>query len=168
MTLRNLPLFVVLNINLNSLTNGLSIGQLLVKWTHTTKIVLKMLVKQFKQKANTFLEKKYISIYLFFTLKIKTHFTRKMYKMLYLVFLGEIISEIINKKNKNRKIRKTQKYFILNVCCVLVFCVFCAVLCVGFCTGHSVMVPLNLTCLHCLQYSFFEHLFNLYYINQAE
>ena len=25
------------------------------------------------------------------------------------------------------------------------------------------MVPLNMTCLHCLQHSFFEHLFNLYY-----
>jgi len=25
------------------------------------------------------------------------------------------------------------------------------------------MMPLNLTCLHCLQYPFFEHLFNLYY-----
>jgi len=32
----------------------------------------------------------------------------------------------------------------------------CVVLCVGFCT-----VPLNLTCLHCLQHSFFEHLFHL-------
>jgi len=36
-------------------------------------------------------------------------------------------------------------------------------LCVGFCTGHFVMGLLNLTCLHCLQHSFFEHLFNLYY-----
>jgi len=27
------------------------------------------------------------------------------------------------------------------------------------------MVPLNLTYLHCLQHSLFEHLFNLYYIN---
>ena len=42
---------------------------------------------------------------------------------------------------------------------------FCVVLCVGFCTGHFVMVPLNLTCLHCLQHSFFEHLFNLYYLS---
>jgi len=41
---------------------------------------------------------------------------------------------------------------------------FCAVLCVGFCTVHFVMAPLNLTCLHCLQHSFFEHYFNLYYI----
>ena len=32
-----------------------------------------------------------------------------------------------------------------------------------FCTGHFVMVPLNLTCLHCLQHFIFEHLFNLYY-----
>ena len=41
--------------------------------------------------------------------------------------------------------------------------VFCVVLCVGFCTDHFVMVPLNLTYLHCLQHYFFEHLFNLYY-----
>jgi len=34
---------------------------------------------------------------------------------------------------------------------------------VSFCTGHFVMVPLNLTYLHCLQHSLFEHLFNLYY-----
>ena len=27
-----------------------------------------------------------------------------------------------------------------------------------FCTSHFVMVPLNLTYLHCLQHSFFEHL----------
>jgi len=31
------------------------------------------------------------------------------------------------------------------------------------CTGHFVMVPLNLTYLHCFQHSLFEHLFNLYY-----
>ena len=42
---------------------------------------------------------------------------------------------------------------------------FCVVLCVSFCTGYFVMVPLNLTYLHCLQHSFFEHLFNLYYVN---
>jgi len=39
---------------------------------------------------------------------------------------------------------------------------FCVVLCVSFCTVHFVMVPLNLTYLHCLQHSSFEHLFNLY------
>ena len=39
---------------------------------------------------------------------------------------------------------------------------FCVVLFVGFCTGHFVKVPLNLTYQHCLQHSFFEHLFNLY------
>ena len=30
-------------------------------------------------------------------------------------------------------------------------------------TGHFVMVPLNLTYLHCLHHSLFEHLFNLYF-----
>jgi len=29
------------------------------------------------------------------------------------------------------------------------------------------MVPLNLTCLHCLQHSFIEHLFNLYVDGKA-
>ena len=43
---------------------------------------------------------------------------------------------------------------------------FCVVSCVSFCTGHFVMVPLNMTYLHCLQHSLFEHLFNLYYINE--
>jgi len=50
------------------------------------------------------------------------------------------------------------------ICCALVLFVFCAVLCVCFCTGHFVIVPLNLTRLHCLQHSFLEHHFNLYYI----
>jgi len=39
---------------------------------------------------------------------------------------------------------------------------FCVVPCVSFCKGHFVMVPLNITCLHCLQHSLFEHIFNLY------
>ena len=33
---------------------------------------------------------------------------------------------------------------------------FCVVLCDGFCTGHFVMVPLNMTYLHCLQHYFVE------------
>ena len=36
--------------------------------------------------------------------------------------------------------------------------------CVSFYTGYFVMVPLNMTYLHCLQHSLFEHLFNLYYL----
>ena len=44
-------------------------------------------------------------------------------------------------------------------CCTCVH----VVLCVSFCTRHFVVVPLNLTYLHCLQHSLFEHLFNLYY-----
>jgi len=38
----------------------------------------------------------------------------------------------------------------------------CVALCVFLCTGHFVMVSLNLSCLHCLQPYFFEHHFNLY------
>ena len=51
-----------------------------------------------------------------------------------------------------------KKCFFLNVCCVLVFYVFCVVMCVGFCADHFVMVPLKLTYwyLYCLQHSFFE------------
>jgi len=45
---------------------------------------------------------------------------------------------------------------------------FCVVLCVGFCTGHFVMVPLSATHLHWLQLSFFEHLFNLYFFLESK
>ena len=37
--------------------------------------------------------------------------------------------------------------------------------CVSFCTGNFVMVPINLTYLHCFQHSLFEHLFNLNSVN---
>ena len=47
---------------------------------------------------------------------------------------------------------KTNKNVIRNVCYVLLFCVFCAVLCVSVCAGHFVMVPFNLTCSHYLQH----------------
>jgi len=47
-------------------------------------------------------------------------------------------------------------------CCMC----FCVLLCVSFCTGNFVIVPLNLTYLHCLLHSLFEHLFNLYNINR--
>jgi len=66
---------------------------------------------------------------------------------------------------KIKKIPIAQKLFILDVCYTLLFCVFCAVVCVCFCTGHFVIVHLNLTCLLCLQHVFFVHLFNLYYLN---
>ena len=35
----------------------------------------------------------------------------------------------------------------------------CAVLCVCFCTGNLVVMPFNLTCLHCLQHSFILYYF---------
>jgi len=66
------------------------------------------------------------------------------------------ITHTMTKTNK----RKTQK--IVCFACMLRLGVL-HVLCVCFCTSHFVMVPLNLTCLHCFQHSFFEHLFNLYY-----
>ena len=49
------------------------------------------------------------------------------------------------------------------VCYVLLFCMFRAVLNACLCMGRFAMVPLNLTCLYCLQHNFFEHLFNFYY-----
>jgi len=65
--------------------------------------------------------------------------------------------------HEGKTYRKKCKQHFINVCCVMMLYVFCVVLCVSFCTGHFVMVPLNLTYLHCLQHSLFEHLFNLYY-----
>jgi len=38
---------------------------------------------------------------------------------------------------------------------------------VCFCTGHFVMVPINLTCPHCLQHFFFEHLLHLYFFTKC-
>jgi len=55
-----------------------------------------------------------------------------------------------------------QMLVFLNVGCVLVFYVFLYCSVCFLCTGHFFMVPLYLTCLHCLQHSFFEHLFNWY------
>jgi len=52
--------------------------------------------------------------------------------------------------------------YVASWCCTR----FCVVLCISFCTGHFVMVPLNLTYLHCLKHSLFKHLFNLYFNRQ--
>jgi len=38
---------------------------------------------------------------------------------------------------------------VVSLCCKS----FCVVPCASFCTGHFVMVPLNMTYLHCLQHS---------------
>ena len=62
----------------------------------------------------------------------------------------------------SKKTHTQKDFFSVSVasrCSVL----FCAVLCVYFCTSRLVMVHSNVTCLHCLQNSFFEHHFNLYY-----
>jgi len=60
-----------------------------------------------------------------------------------------------------------RNYKLKRKCCVMVlYVLFFVVLCVSFCTGHFVMVPLNLTYRHCLQHFFFEHLFNLFYLKQ--
>jgi len=71
----------------------------------------------------------------------------------------DVTKSIYKSCDKRRNVHKTTTKKSKNVFC---FC-FCVVLCVCFCTGHFVMVPLHLTCLHCLQHSFFKYLFNLYY-----
>ena len=68
--------------------------------------------------------------------------------------------KIENKKQKNRK---TQKIVIS--LCLLRPCLLRVLWCsVCFCMGHFVMVPINLTCPHCLQHFFFEHLLHLYFL----
>jgi len=47
------------------------------------------------------------------------------------------------------KVLKTQKYMFSK--CLLRCKSFCVVPCVSFCTDHFVMVPFNMTYLHCLQ-----------------
>ena len=65
-------------------------------------------------------------------------------------------------KIKIRKIEKHKKIVIS--LCLLLPCLLCVLWCfVCFCTGHFVMVPINLTCPHCLQHFFFEHLLHLYF-----
>jgi len=69
----------------------------------------------------------------------------------------------IKRELKKEKSEKHKNIVCLKVCCV--WCKsFCVDPCVSFCTGHFVMVPLNMTYLHCLQHSLFEHLFNLYFV----
>ena len=62
--------------------------------------------------------------------------------------------------DRTRKIRKTQKMLLSE--CLLRLGVQHVAMCVCLCKGHCVMVPLNLTCLHFFQHSFFNHRFNLY------
>jgi len=60
---------------------------------------------------------------------------------------------------------KSHIYIPIHVLSVASWClrVFVPFLCVCFCTRRFVMVSLNLTCLHCVQHFFCEHLLNLYY-----
>ena len=83
------------------------------------------------------------------TKAVTQHFSEKSLKKFY-------------KKNQIQKTPKN-RFFWMSVTSWCSTC-FCVVLCWFFvCTGHFVMVPLNLTCLHCLQQSFFKHFFNLCY-----
>ena len=65
--------------------------------------------------------------------------------------------------DKNGEIRKIQKAFILHFGWVWLFCAFCAVLRVCFCTGKLIMVPLKMLCLYlvgqnCLHLTFEPYL----------
>jgi len=58
----------------------------------------------------------------------------------HLTFLWELINEIINKTNRKRKSKNTQKCSFLNVCCALMFwvslcCSVCLFLYEAFCHG---------------------------------
>jgi len=71
--------------------------------------------------------------------------------------------KIENKKQKNRK---TQK-IVISLCLLRPCLLRVLWWSVCFCTGHFVMVPINLTCPHCLQHFFFEHPLHLYYSSGA-
>jgi len=78
-------------------------------------------------------------------------------------FLQKSFKNINKKESEKRKHTINILLFFLNVCCSLG--VLRVRLCCSVCwvfSGHFFMVPLNLTYLHCLQHSFFEHLFLLY------
>ena len=79
-------------------------------------------------------------------------------------FLENSFKKLSIKKKIKKKNPKNTNIYSLSKCllCHDVVRVLCRSLC-QFCTGHFVMVPLNMTYLHCLKYSLFEHLFNLYY-----
>ena len=65
------------------------------------------------------------------------------------------------------RLKKNTKnsYFLISVGSLYTLCFLCSVC---FCTGHFVMVPIILTCPHCLQHCFFEHLFHLYSIIRSK
>jgi len=73
--------------------------------------------------------------------------------------------QVIFKKLYIKKKRKIRKKIVFSSKCLLCHGVLHVLVsfCVGFLYGPFFMVPLNLTYLHCLQHSFFEHLFNLYW-----
>ena len=57
----------------------------------------------------------------------------------------------------HRRVQKTHPSCeVVWTLCFVLFCVFCTV--------HFAMVLINVTCSHCLQNVFFEHLFHLYYV----
>ena len=64
-------------------------------------------------------------------------------------------------ENKNQKNRKTQKIVIS--LCLLRYCLLRVLWCsVCLCTAHFVVVPINLTCPHCLQHSL--NIFSIYIV----
>ena len=63
----------------------------------------------------------------------------------------------------NWKLKNNRKKVISYSICLLRLCILRVLWCsVCFCTSHFVMVPINLTCPHCLQHIFIKHLFYLY------
>jgi len=72
------------------------------------------------------------------------------------------------KKNKNRKSKRSHKQLIWTYVASWCSVRFCVVVSDWFCTGHCVTVPLNVTCLQCLQHFCLEHIFKLYFFPVPE
>jgi len=57
---------------------------------------------------------------------------------------------------------KNTNIIVLNICFVMLFCMFCVVPSVCLCTVRFVMVPLTLTYLQCLKHIFFDNFFSFF------
>ena len=78
---------------------------------------------------------------------------------------GAVQTVIVRHQQKGRTLRLTSgknSFFWMRLGVLHVFMLFCVFV---FVQAIFVFVPLNFKCLHCLQHSFFEHLFNFYNIS---
>ena len=90
-----------------------------------------------------------------FSLKTSTTITTVVFVSFYwLMHYKNTLNDIFWKAVLNSY--EKHKNIVFSLMSVVSWCCtcFCVVLCVSFCRGHFVMVPLNLTYLHCLQLSY--------------